>query len=424
MSNSQQTNRRDFIRNLSLAGGGGLLLASLPWMSILAEEAPSETVRIGIIGPGSRGLYLETLAVAIQGIEIVAVCDDYLPNLQKGLELCQNKAQGYTDYRKLLEHKGLQGVIIATPLHLHATMAIDAMNAGMHVFCEKSMAYTMEECAAMFRCHLKTGKALQVGHQRIFNMNYLRAYEMIRAGEIGKITMMRAYWHRNNDWRRKVPNQALERKINWRLYDEYSCGLMTELASHQVQVANWFLNEVPEMAMGSGGINYWKDGREAEDNVCVIYKYPSNVHLIFDSVISNAFYGLEEQIMGNEGTLEMESGKLYSEHPPTPPAIKQLINDIERKTFQTIPIGGPSWVPELGKQKNGRYLVNEHPIPNDSSMQLEAFAQSIRLNKILPGLAEHGYNSGITTLLGYQAMRQKKTLYLPKEFLVDTIKCS
>ena len=107
--------------------------------------------------------------------------------------------------------------------------------------------------------------------------------EFIRAGQLGNITQIRAYWHRNNDWRRTVPSPELEKKINWRLYKEFSCGLMTELASHQIQVANWALGEFPDKIMGAGSINYWKDGREVHDNVNLVYTYPGGTQLIYDS---------------------------------------------------------------------------------------------------------------------------------------------
>ena len=130
-------------------------------------------------------------------------------------------------------------------------------------------------------------------------------------------------------------SRDLERKINWRLYKEYSCGLMTELASHQIQVANWLKNALPVSVMGTGSINYWKDGREVFDNVALIYSYEDGTQFIYDSMTSNRHYGLEEQILGDEGTLELEVNKRYFENPPPPPeppppaGIVQLLKDIE-----------------------------------------------------------------------------------------------
>ena len=327
-------------------------------------------------------------------------------------------ARGFSDYKELLEMDEIQGVVIATPLNEHARISIDAMNKGKHVFCEKAMAITIDECFAMMQVHRETGKILQIGHQRLFSVRYLKGMEMIREGKLGKITQIRAYWHRNNDWRRPVPSSGLERKINWRMYREFSRGLMTELATHQIQVANWALGEIPVEVSGSGSINYWKDGREVFDNVNLVYTYPSGTHLIYDSCISNMKYGLEEQVMGPLGTLEMEAARLFSENPPPAPGILQLINQIEKNIFDAVPIGGPSWVPENPSEDKGTYITKA--LESDGTdMQMEAFANAVRENKIIPWNAEHGYYAGVATLLGDQAMMERRVIKWPEEFMLS-----
>lgn len=142
------------------------------------------------------------------------------------------------------------------------------------------------------------------------------------------------------EWRleAEVPSPDLERLINWRLYREYSKGLMTELACHQLQIGSWALQKLPEKVMGHGAITYWKDGREVYDNVSCIYVFDDGVKMTFDSVISNKFYGLEEQIMGNLGTVEPEKGKYFFESVPPAPGFLQMINDWENKVFDSLPL--------------------------------------------------------------------------------------
>jgi predicted dehydrogenase len=416
--------RRDFIKAMGL-GGIGLVALSSPWMSVFADSekklnSASDKVKIAVIGTGSRGSYHLTYLKAMEttnNIQVVAVCDNYAPHLQDGITITKGTAKGYSDYRKLLELKDLDCVLIATPLHEHARITVDALKAGKHVFCEKSMAKTLAECKLMYDTSIQTGKILQIGHQRCFKPSYIKAIAYIRSGKIGKVNQIRAYWHRNNDWRRPVPSPELERKINWRLYNEYSCGLMTELASHHIQVANWVLGKTPVSVMGTGSINFWKDGREVYDNVAVIYSYGDGTKFVYDSMISNKFYGLEQQILGDKGTLELESNKMYSENPPRPAGILQLINDMEKGLFNTIPIAGPSWVPETASTYKGDYISLDDTV-DEGKLQLIGYVNSVRKNKPIPQLLEHGYHSGIWTLLGQQAIDEQKIITLPKEFTI------
>jgi predicted dehydrogenase len=416
--------RRDFIKTMGL-GGLGMVALSSPWMSAFAEENSASKgntakIRVAVIGPGSRGSYNSANLLAMEAtdnVQIVAVCDNYPPNLANAVKMCKGKAKGFSDYRKVLELKDVDVVIIATPLHEHSRISVDALNAGKHVFCEKSMAKTLEECKLMYDTAKKTGKILQIGHQRCFKPGYIQAIRDIRAGKIGKVNQIRAYWHRNNNWRRPVPSPELERKINWRLYKEYSCGLMAELASHHIQVANWVLGNAPISVMGTGGINYWKDGREVEDNVAVIYSYADGTKFVYDSMISNKFYGLEQQILGDKGTLELESNKYYTENPPKPAGILQLVNDMEKGLFSAVPIAGASWVPENASKYKGDFIYLDDKI-DEGVHELRALINSARQNKPIPQILEQGYHSGIWTLMGQQAIEEQKILTLPKEFSI------
>ena len=416
-------NRREFINAFVTLAGTALISGSLPWLAAihaqpLSNGSPSNRVRLGFIGAGSRGTYLLGFLRLIPNAEIVAVCDNYLPNLHQGLALAGGKATSYTEYRELLNRKDIDAVLIATPLHEHCHMVLDALAAGKHVFCEKSMAMTPEDALKMVQAHKSSGRILQIGHQRLFDIRYLKAIDMIREGKIGKITQVRAYWHRNNDWRRPVPSPELERRINWRLYSDYSRGLMTELGSHQIQVANWALNAVPESVMGAGSINYWKDGREVYDNVNLVYRYPGGVHLIYDSLISNKKYGLEEQIEGDKGTIEPEGGKYFSENPEPAPGIVQLVNSIEHKIFDTVTIGGPSWVPENPSEDKGRFLINHLLKSDGTDMEREAFVAMVREGHAVPGHIEQAYYATVSALLGHQAMVENRQVTWPWEFML------
>jgi predicted dehydrogenase len=416
-----RADRREFLKRLAVVAGSSALLAELPWWSPLraepVTEAASDRVRLGLVGVGTRGNLHISHLLRTPGVEIAALCDDYEPHLQAGLARVKG-AKSFSDFRQMLDMPGLDGVLIATPLHQHARMCLDAFSAGKHVFCEKSMAYTIEECQAIADAYRGSKRVFQIGHQRMFSPTFLRALELVRNGAIGQITQIRAYWHRNGNWRNPIPDPSLDRRLNWRLYREYSCGLMTELASHHMQVANWFLGAHPVSCAGYGSINYWKDGREVYDNVNVVYRYADGTHVIYDSLISNKFYGMEVQVMGPKGLIEAEAGRLYAETPPPAPGIVQLINNIEHGFFDTVPIGGPTWVPDLKRDMKGVALPQEKSMDDGTGISLAAYANAIRLGEPIPGMMEQACRSGVCVLMGQFAMEQQREIAWPEGFRI------
>jgi len=417
-------NRRDFFKLLGSSG----LVALFPWLQSCTKETADavsgERVRIGLIGTGSRGMFHLNNVPGIPQAEIVALCDDYAPHLQQAADLFP-KAKRYDNYEKLLDDKNVQAVIITTPLNEHERMTIDAFAAGKHVFCEKSMALSLDGCRRIFEAYKQSGKVLYIGQQRLFDPKYIRAMELIHSGLIGRITGMRAYWYRNNDWRRPVPSPELERRINWRLYRRSSAGLVTELAAHQLQVGDWALGQRPVSVTGYGDIVYWKDGREVYDNISLIYRYPNGVKMSYESIISNKFLGLEELILGDKGTMELEKGKYYFEEAQPAPGILQLINQIEHKVFDNIKFAGPSWVPETASINKGYYVVDKVSTTSGASSVgaagdgseelLTAFCNSAITGRPNEFLAIEAYYSTVYALLGLQAMEENRIVSFPEE---------
>lgn len=418
------TNRREFLKNGLLVGSA--LLAPVSLMNVLAADNKSfknNAVRLGVVGTGSRGTYLMELINSVseqEGIEIVAVCDIYELNLNLGKSLAP-KAKVFTDYRKMLEMKDLDAILVTTSLHQHAHITIDALESGFHVFCEKAMARTLEDTHAMALAHLRTGKILHIGHQRLFDPKYLEGMKRIHEGGLGKVTQIRAYWHRNNDWRRPVPEDKpeLERHINWRLYKEYSCGLVTELASHQIQVANWAKKALPVDVRGTGSISFWKEGREVHDNIALIFTYADGTQFIYDSMVQNKKYGFEEQIMGHLGTIEFETNRFFLEDPvlPKPAGIAQLIGNLESNIFGKVPIGSSSWAPEVASQYKGEPLV---PVDKtDGTLeQMIGFARSVREGKAIDGLFEQCYYGSVWTMLSQEAIETGKVITMPENIII------
>lgn len=419
-----EINRREFLKKISIAAGSSIALASVPWLKVFGEDkvgvSASNKVRLGFIGIGDRGSALLKNVQAFEemlNVEIAAICDDYEPNYQRAIKFTNGKAKAFYDYRELLDLKDIDGVIIATPLHEHAHITVDALSAGKHVFCEKAMARNLDDTKLMYDTHLKTKRILQIGHQRMFSPVYLESLKRIHNGEIGQISQIRANWHRAMNWRRPVPKPELERKINWRLYEEYSAGLFTELLSHQIQVANWINKTTPVSVFCNGSINFWKDGREVYDNIACIYDYADGSNFIYDSQNCNKHYGCEEQVLGSKGTMELEINKVYSAEPPAPPAILHLINDIEKDIFDVIPIGGASWVPETAVKYKGDYITDNYKM-DETKLQLEAFTRFIRKGEAPEELLREGYNASVWSLLAEKAAKTRERVTIEEKYRI------
>ena len=412
-------NRRQFIKEMGMIGGG-VLLATSPWFSAFSDQKNTigSIARIGVIGPGSRGQFLMSFMAKNPKVQIVALCDIYQPSIDAALKIAPT-AKVYSDYRRLLENKEIDAVVIATPLDKHYQIAMDAFEAGKHVFCEKSIAYSLEETYDIYQKYLKSNRVFFVGQQRLFDPRYINAIEKVHSGEFGVISGIRTFWHRNNDWRRPVPSPNLDEHINWRLYKAHSKGIMTELACHQLQIGTWALRQIPDKVMGHGAITYWKEKREVYDNVSCIYTFDNGVKMNFDSVLSNKFYGLEEQILCSKGTVEPEKSKYYFEEIPPAPAFLQMINDVENAMFGSLPFAGTSWVPETANQNTGHYLLNKKPDGDGTSLMLEAFAEAVITQKQPPLIAEEGYYATQLSLLGHQAMEEERMLVFPDKFKLN-----
>lgn len=432
----EKIDRRSFIRQMGYLAGGAAVLSSAPWLQSCskgsAAEAVTEKARVALIGSGSRGQYHIHNLLDIPHAEFVALCDIYDVNLEAAHALVPS-ARTYKDYREVLECDDIDGVIIATPLHMHAPIVLDALAAGKHVFCEKSMARTMDECKAIYDAYQNTDKALYFCMQRMYDEKYIKGISMIKDGLIGDVVGMRCHWFRNADWRRPVPSPELEKQINWRLYRESSGGLMTELATHQLEVCNWVKGMVPVEICGLGDIVYWKDGREVYDSVNVTYRYSDGSKICFESLISNKFNGLEEQILGNKGTVDLSKGVYYLEEDNLVPGIKRLLGDVKTNVLASVPKAGPSWRPEFRTAYTphaiieGQVSVNagQSMISSDadgSDRILSAFCKSCITGEKAPGVVEEAYISTLLCLLGNQAMDEKRVIEFPEEYKIPYMK--
>jgi len=413
----KQIGRRNFVK----------AAATLPVAGTLVWKAASlRPLRVGIIGPGGQGRVLMENCNP-NFVKLVAVSDIYPPNLNKGLEIARRlhdpAAQGYSDHRKMLERKDLEAVLVAVPLWMHAPITIDALQAGKHVFVEKTMAYTIEECRRMIEVARTARRQLQVGHQRAYNPLYHEARQLIQNGTIGEVHHVRALWHRNGDWRRKPadPNfdprpwgyPDIDRLTNWRLYSKFSRGLLSELCSHQIHAISWLLDSAPRAVMGTGGIHRYPDGREVKDHVYAIFDYPKNVTVSYSSIQSNAYDHYYEQFMGTKGTIVLggeSDALLFTEGDRGKPSELAVTPDTGGPVMQASEsrardAAGSS----VGGQASGTSALNAY------RLELEGFARSIRSGE--PNLCdgEVGLQSATAIVKADEAINEGRRLEIGRD---------
>jgi predicted dehydrogenase len=312
----QELGRRNFLKAVATTPA----LAALGAAAVAKGPVRGGPVRVGYVGLGGEGRVLLG-ATDPAYAQVRALCDINPAHLQKADEVMAKagvpKATHYEDWKTMIEKEDLEAVVLAVPLWLHADMTVGMLEAGKHVLCEKMMAWDGDGCRRMIAAAQKSGKLLEIGYQRNYNPVYQAAYEgIVKSGALGDIFHARLVWHRNGTWRRKEeppspgydPSRwgypTFDHLVNWRLFWKYSQGLSAELASHQVNVANWFFGAEPVTVLGSGGVYRWtNEGREVPDHVYLTFEYPNGRTAVFTSIESNAYDHYYEAYYGTKATL-------------------------------------------------------------------------------------------------------------------------
>jgi predicted dehydrogenase len=314
--------RRNFIGKVA-TGLAGSLAAS----SVLGSNT---RVRIGIIGAGDRGMQILREARDSSGTEIAALCDIYSKRLETAGAEFPNAAK-YYDHRRMLEDQTIDAVLIATPQHLHAEHFVASLDAGKHVYQEKTMAFTVEHAKRMRAAYRRAGgkQTVQIGHQGCSTGQVPDAARFLSSGNVGKVTAIHAHMFRNTphgkpQWSRPTaPDMTPEsiiwssflgsapprpfdanRYVNWRFFWDYSGGNVYENMCHQV--AFWYkvMNlQIPKSVNMVGGIYLWNDGREVPDTMAVALEQPEDLLFTWDSGFGNNELGVTEDALGTDGTI-------------------------------------------------------------------------------------------------------------------------
>jgi predicted dehydrogenase len=386
---------------LKMTGAAALTMGVGPLVLTDRVKGANDRIRLGIIGAGARGMGLMREAYEVGkelNAEFVAVCDVWRRNLERAAAQVQKwhgrEPLKFIAHEDLLASKEVDAVIIATADFQHARHLIDAMKAGKDAYCEKPMANDLNEANECLRVWKQTQRVVQIGTQRRSDGRWTAAAELIQSGILGTITRVESQWHfygprwrrpsdvkdaaadpSQIDWRRFLmgkPQRPFDphRFVEWRLYRDYSSGLIDQWMSHMIDVVHWLTGErIPKSVVAHGGIFLWKDGRENEDVVVVTLEYPKGFLCTFSASLTNSAGGSELVLRGTNGSFD--SG--------------------------TWTVTGDG-----GGEKRLKDAIKIQPKPSVSHMR--NWLECVRSRQQPNATVEHGYQHSIACIMAAQAL--------------------
>ena len=350
--NNKHKNRRSFIRKITL---GSALVSSSPQIFASSynqdvkmegrsysskNHIANDQINLGLIGSGIQGIYDTTSALKVNGVKLVAACDLYAGRLDRAKELWGNDISVSRDYRKILDRKDIDAVIIATPDHWHKKITVEALKSGKAVYCEKPMVQNFTEGHEIIKVQKETGKICQVGSQGMSSLGNEKAKQLYEDGAIGEMVMLDMFNDRysaEGAWQYPIPPDANPdtvdfdtflgrapkvpydpiRFFRWRNYKDYGTGVAGDLFVHAFSTLNFILSSHgPSRALATGGLRYWKDGRDVPDVTLTFYDYPeTKTHAAFNAsfrvnFIAGSGGGWGFRLVGTEGEMLVNSNSV------------------------------------------------------------------------------------------------------------------
>lgn len=441
--------RRTFLQAVSAttAASAGAFTTACSSPAILASQklSANDNIKIGAIGMGIIGfINMENMA-KVPGIEFVAAADCYEGRLTRTKEIFGNHISTTRDYREILNRSDIDAVIINTPDHWHAQMAIDAMKAGKHVHVEKPMVQRVEDGLRVLKVQQETGKVLQVGSKQFRDPSLQKAKEWIKAGAIGQLTIVESQISRNNGngaWQYSLPTDAspqtidwdmflgnapkmafdADRFFRWRKYWDYGTGVSGDMFVHRMTGLHYVLDSLgPTQVMASGGVRYWNDGREAPDVINALLEYPETAsHDAFTLILKANFAdgsggGYSYRFVGSEGVIEVKWGKATLKRAKRwTPSTKDLVEGYNSvRTFSkaqqdAFTLEHEKYQKEMATSDQSSFgdpEVYNAPDSNNRAAHYTHFADVIRNGGTIYEDAAYGFRACAPTLLANESSR-------------------
>lgn len=346
-------------------------LAAAPAV-LAAQQSPNNTVRVAVIGVGNRGSYTIQELAKVPGVKIIAICDLEEARARKAASTMPETSKDpaiYTDFRKMLDaRKDIDAVMIATPVDTHKAITLTTLEMGKSVYCEKPMANTPEDTRAMLQAAKSAKGIFQSGFQLRHDPKTAAAIKYIHDGNLGRVLYLQGYRHTGD----------LPREITWYFDRSRSGDNIVEQACHILDLFTWTIGKPPLRAMGSGGINLYKDvppGRSIMDNYSVIYEFPDDVRVNFSHMYFDppGFSGIKERVFCEKGAIDLATA---------------------------------TWV-ELDKRGDRKLPVEDTKKPADY-YSMEAWIDNVRGHKTPLNNAESATRSTMVAMMGRKAIYERK----------------
>lgn len=446
------SSRRNFVRDLTVGLGAVVgipaIVSKAATLTDRQEQlldlkkqsaAPNNMIQIGCVGFGGRGLYDIERAIQIPGVKMVAACDVYDGRLLRAKEIHGKETFTTRYYEELIAKPEIDAIFIAGTHHWNAPISIAAMKAGKAVYCEKPMVFKLDEGHAVIKAQKETGKLFMVGSQRVSSIVYEKARELYRSGAIGELNYVEAWWDRNSylgawqysiapdasertvDWKRFLGNAPKlpfdpTRVFRWRNYKDYSTGVAGDLFVHLFSGLHFILDSYgPERAMATGGLRFWKDGRDIPDVLLGMYDYPATkTHPAFNLVLRTNFVdgsggSTGFKFVGSEGTMYVDNTVTIKKTRRADPGYN--ISSFSKEGQERFLKEWKEKYPEKRKEMTDPELF-EYKAPkdyNDLDDHLINFFDAIRRNKPVIEDAEFGFRAAGPAILTHQSYYDKKT---------------
>ncbi len=314
-------NRRTFLTTASIVALGVRMAAA-------TAQGANDRIRIGVIGTGGRARGLMGHLKKLPGNEMVALCDVYEPRLLQAAEIAGASAAKVSDYRRILDDRTIDAVVIGAPDHWHKAITLDAVAAGKDVYVEKPISHSLEEGVEMVKAVEASDRIVQTGTQQRSWDHFKLGKEIIDSGRLEQITLVHTYWYQHAiagnypavslnqlDWKRwlgSAPDQSFrpERFFQWRHFWDFGGGCVTDLMTHWIDVVQWYMNVEAPLTAAATGRNYNITLWEAPDTVDVTLEFPKKfIAAYLGTYVSRVDDGGLE-FRGEGGTLKIDRARL------------------------------------------------------------------------------------------------------------------